>query len=77
MGVIGDIAQSIYAFQGATPAKFTSFNLPGMVDYQMTENRRSTNEIVRVLNEIRSDIQQISYNDEAGVRPTIIVGRND
>ena len=73
-GVIGDIAQSIYGFQGAEPAKFTSFNLPEMVDYQMTENRRSTNEIIRVLNGIRSDIQQISYNNETGARPTIIVG---
>ncbi|MDR4497571.1 MAG: hypothetical protein MRK02_06560 [Candidatus Scalindua sp.] len=40
----------------------------------MAENRRSTNEIIQVLNGIRSDIQQISYNDETGVRPTIIVG---
>ena len=74
VGIIGDIAQSIYGFQGAEPEKFTSFNLPEMVDYQMAENRRSTNEIIQVLNIIRSDIQQISYNDETGVQPTIIVG---
>jgi len=74
VGIIGDIAQSIYSFQGADPVKFTSFNLPAMVDYQMAENRRSTNEIIQVLNGIRSDIQQISYNDETGVQPTIIVG---
>lgn len=74
VGVIGDTAQSIYSFQGAEPEKFISFNLPGMADYQMSENRRSTNEIIQVLNKIRSDIQQISYNDETGDRPTIIVG---
>jgi DNA helicase-2/ATP-dependent DNA helicase PcrA len=77
VGIIGDTAQSIYGFQGAEPAKFTSFNLPEMVDYQMAENRRSTNEIIQVLNGIRSDIQQISYNDETGVRPTIIVGETN
>ena len=74
VGIIGDKAQSIYVFQGAQPEKFTSFNLQGMVDYQMEENRRSTNEIVRVLNEIRSDIQQVSYRDEKGIQPMIIVG---
>ena len=74
VGIIGDTAQSIYGFQGAEPAKFTSFNLPELVDYQMAENRRSTNEIIQVLNGIRLDIQQICYNDETSVRPTIIVG---
>ena len=74
VGIIGDKAQSIYIFQGADPVKFTSFNLPKMVDYQMTENRRSTNEIIQVLNGIRSDIQQVSYKNETGVQPTIIVG---
>jgi DNA helicase-2/ATP-dependent DNA helicase PcrA len=74
VGIIGDKVQSIYGFQGAQPEKFTSFNLPGMADYQMEENRRSTNEIVRVLNELRSDIQQVSYRDEEGVQPMIIVG---
>jgi DNA helicase-2/ATP-dependent DNA helicase PcrA len=51
VGVIGDTAQSIYGFQGAEPAKFASFNLPEMVNYQMAENRRSTNEIIQVLNQ--------------------------
>ena len=74
VGIIGDKAQSIYGFQGAQPEKFTSFNLPGMVDYQMEENRRSTNEIVRVLNKMRFDIQQVSYRNEEGVQPMIIVG---
>jgi len=74
VGVIGDTAQSIYGFQGSEPEKFTSFNLPEIIDYQMSENRRSTNVIVQILNGIRSDIQQISYNDEIGVQPMIIVG---
>lgn len=74
VGVIGDAAQSIYGFQGAEPVKFISFNLPKMVDYQMTENWRSTKKIVQVLNGIRPDIQQVSYNDNTGIQPMIIVG---
>lgn len=74
VGIIGDTAQSIYSFQGAEPARFTTFKLPEMADYQMAENRRSTNEIVRVLNEIRSDIQQVSLHNKTGDQPTIIVG---
>lgn len=74
VGVIGDTAQSIYGFQGAEPEKFNSFNLPEMVNYQIEENRRSTNEIVQILNGIRSDIRQVSYKDETGFQPMIIVG---
>jgi ATP-dependent DNA helicase UvrD/PcrA len=74
VGVIGDTAQSIYGFQGAEPEKFNSFNLAEMVNYQIEENRRSTNEIVQVLNGIRSDIRQVSYKDETGTQPMIIVG---
>lgn len=47
IGIIGDRAQSIYKFQGADP---TQFQLSGIVDYVMKENRRSTNEIIDVLN---------------------------
>jgi DNA helicase II / ATP-dependent DNA helicase PcrA len=71
---IGDTAQSIYGFQGSEPEKFNSFDLPEMINYQIEENRRSTNEIVQVLNEIRSDIRQVSYKDEIGPKPMIIVG---
>lgn len=74
VGVIGDTAQSIYGFQGAEPETFNSFNLPEMVNYKIEENRRSTNEIVQILNGIRSDIQQVSYKDETGCQPMIIVG---
>ncbi|PKN33815.1 MAG: ATP-dependent helicase [Deltaproteobacteria bacterium HGW-Deltaproteobacteria-19] len=74
VGLIGDAAQSIYSFQGADPEKFMTFNLPAIYDYQIEWNRRSTNNIIQILNGIRLDIQQISPNDEIGDQPTIIVG---
>ena len=75
LGVIGDKAQSIYGFQGAEPSQFTLFSLPNMVDYQMAENRRSTNQIIDVLNHIRKgDIEQIKFRNVDGERPKIFIG---
>lgn len=74
VGIIGDHAQSIYKFQGADPDQFMSFTLPGMADYVMEENRRSTNEIIDVLNLIRKDITQQKYRNETGPRPHILCG---
>ena len=74
IGIIGDKAQSIYKFQGADPTQFQLFQLPDMVNYVMKENRRSTNEIIDVLNLIRSDIKQEKYRNESNMKPMIIVG---
>lgn len=46
IGVIGDKAQSIYGFQGADATQFETFLMDGIVDYQMLDNRRSTNQII-------------------------------
>lgn len=40
IGVIGDPAQSIYKFQGASRDDFIKFNLHNQKDYIMTQNRR-------------------------------------
>lgn len=74
VGIIGDHAQSIYEFQGADPDQFLGFTLPGMADYIMEQNRRSTNEIIDVLNLIRKDIVQIKYRNQSGPKPYIICG---
>lgn len=74
IGIIGDKAQSIYKFQGADPTQFQVFNLPGIIDYVLTENRRSTNEIIDVLNLIRKDIIQQKHRNISEIKPTIIVG---
>lgn len=74
VGIIGDKAQSIYGFQGAAPTQFSSFSLPNMIDYQMSDNRRSTNQIIDLLNTIRTDIQQNKAINQEGGKPAIIIG---
>lgn len=74
VGIIGDKAQSIYGFQGADPSQFHSFSLPGIVDYVMSDNRRSTNEIISLLNQLRTDIIQNPYRNCSLTQPMILVG---
>lgn len=77
VGVIGDEAQSIYGFQGAEPNQFRSFKLQNIVDYKMSYNRRSTNQIIDLLNSVRIDIKQNKYRNVDGEKPTIIVGERN
>jgi len=74
IGIIGDKAQSIYGFQGAEPSYFQSFDLPGIVNYQISNNRRSSNEIISLLNKLRSDIFQDPVRDFSSSPPTILIG---
>lgn len=74
VGIIGDKAQSIYSFQGADPSQFYSFNLNNMADYVINDNRRSTNQIIDLLNLVRLDIRQEKYRNINGDKPVIIVG---
>ena len=52
IGIVGDKAQSIYGFQGADPSQFHSFSLTNIRDYVMSYNRRSSNEIIDILNDL-------------------------
>lgn len=74
VGVIGDKAQSIYSFQGADVQQFTNFSLPGLKDYEMHDNRRSTNQIIDILNIERPRFLQNKYKNENGDNPVILVG---
>lgn len=74
VGIIGDKAQSIYGFQGADASQFETFRLDGMIDYQMLDNRRSTNQIIDCLNLIRPGFIQNKVNNANGEIPHIIVG---
>ena len=74
IGVIGDTAQSIYKFQGADPKEFKKFTLTGIVDYVIEENKRSSNEIVDLLNFIRKDITQLKHRNQAMGMPFVLVG---
>lgn len=74
VGIIGDRAQSIYGFQEARPEQFSGFSLPGIKDYTMEDNRRSTKLIIDVLNHVREDIKQNKHRKFEGYKPSIVVG---
>jgi DNA helicase-2/ATP-dependent DNA helicase PcrA len=74
IGIIGDIAQSIYEFQGADLEQFNSFNLPLHQNYFLIHNRRSSNEIIDFLNLIRTDISQQYHRNVNITKPTLYVG---
>lgn len=63
IGVIGDPAQSIYRFAGAKRSDFDLFALPNLINYKLSSNYRSSQEIVDFLNTFRNDIQQIKTNE--------------
>ena len=58
VGVIGDLAQSIYKFAGAKRQDFETFELEGISSYKLEKNHRSTSRIIDFLNCLRSDICQ-------------------
>lgn len=74
VGVVGDKAQSIYDFLGATVHQFDSFTIPEMQEYEIRGNRRSTKQIIGLLNTIRIDFSQDWLNGSEGVLPELLVG---
>jgi len=77
VGIIGDKAQAIYSFQGTSSSDFEKFSLPNQQLYAIEDNRRSTIQIVNVLNHIRKDLQQKPLRKETGILPLILVGSRD
>lgn len=56
VGTVGDIAQSIYSFQGARPTEFDQFTIEGtreLSKYVIKGNRRSTRNVVHFCNFLR------------------------
>lgn len=74
IGVIGDVAQSIYKFQGADYTQFQTFSLPSTNEYILSENRRSSNEIIDTLNDVRKDISQVKFRSVSISKPIIFIG---
>lgn len=73
-GVVGDKAQSIYDFLGATVQQFDNFTVSGMQEYEIRGNRRSTKQIIDLLNIIRTDFSQDWLNGAEGMVPELLVG---
>lgn len=76
VGVIGDRNQAIYEFSDAEPALFDDFVPIGCLHCRIEGNRRSTAQIVQVLNNLRRDgLRQKSIADVSdGPKPVVIVG---
>lgn len=74
IGVVGDKAQSIYDFLGATVQQFDKFTLPEMQEYEIRGNRRSTKQIIEFLNIVRTDFSQDWLNGAEGMVPELLVG---
>ncbi|MFB9864920.1 UvrD-helicase domain-containing protein [Rufibacter immobilis] len=75
IGVIGDLAQSIYKFAGAKRSDFENFSLEGLTTYELDKNHRSTQSIVRFLNNLRADIEQVWPAQAAKGNPVkVLVG---
>ena len=76
VGVIGDEAQSIYSFQGASMQQFSDFTLSSMNEFVIQDNHRSTNEIIDVLKLIRGDLEQNSPLSKTGKLPKLFIGNS-
>ncbi len=75
VGVIGDPAQSIFGFAGASMSHFQEFSLPGHRDYSIIGNRRATDSIVQILNRVRTDgLLQESLRPQTGNVPKVLSG---
>lgn len=74
VGVVGDKAQSIYDFLGATVQQFDNFFVSGMLEYEIRGNKRSTKQIIDLLNIVRSDFSQDWLNGLEGMVPELLVG---
>jgi DNA helicase-2/ATP-dependent DNA helicase PcrA len=77
IGLIGDPNQSIYEFAGVKPALLNDFFPTNAVHYNFINNRRSTKQIVEILNTFIPDtsLHQTSCIINAdGPKPLVIVG---
>lgn len=77
VGIIGDVAQSIYGFIGATPKNFIDFSHPNLQEYEITKNRRSLSPIINFLNRLRSDLVQIPLRTDIGEPVRFLIGGQD
>ncbi len=75
VGIVGDLAQSIYKFTGAKRTDFVDFRNGDSIEFKLSYNHRSTKKITTFLNTLRTDIEQQSKNKPEGIPVTILVGK--
>lgn len=76
IGVIGDPCQAIFSFQGTDENLFDQFKLDGMSLHYLENNHRSTEQIINILNHIRTqkDFDQCSPDKKVGEMPVLLIG---
>ncbi len=75
VGVVGDIAQSIYKFTGAKRADFINFKNGDASEFKLNYNHRSTKRIIDFLNLLRPDInQEYSQDTTDGAFVKVLIG---
>lgn len=75
IGVIGDPAQSIFKFAGASRKDFNEFSLPNINEFKKTHNFRSSLQIISFLRHLRCDIEQTPKKDAIkGDKVVVFVG---
>ncbi|MCY9009114.1 ATP-dependent helicase [Bacillus inaquosorum] len=76
VGLIGDPSQAIFSFQGTDSRMFNEFELDNMNLFYLENNHRSTKQIIKLLNHIRSgqDFIQSNPENKSGNKPRLIVG---
>lgn len=75
VGIVGDLAQSIYKFTGAKRTDFLNFKYGDSSEFKLDHNHRSTNRIVDFLNLLRPDInQEYGQNKPDGSFVKILIG---
>ena len=84
VGIIGDLAQSRYSFQGAKPSQFAGFSIESdreLIEYIISGNRRSTANIVNFCNYLRqsdANLSQTSLRNQTEAKKVhFIVGNSE
>jgi DNA helicase-2/ATP-dependent DNA helicase PcrA len=73
VGVVGDLAQSIYEFSGAKKSDLINFKDGEIDEYKLSQNHRSTRKIVDFLNKLRPDISQAYGNNNLKGNPVLVI----
>ncbi len=75
VGIVGDLAQSIYEFTGAKRTDFLNFKDEDIAEFKLNQNHRSTKNIVDFLNLLRPDInQEYGVGKPEGSQVKILIG---